>query len=76
MAEVVSQIVKGNIGDLFPLQPRCFLFDGAPLGVESTFGESSGMIVDACCNRMLSLREKDKRARGLDLFTFLLQIGS
>src|SRR5258708_31130380 len=46
MAEVVSQIVTGDIGDLFPLLPRGSLRDGAPPGMQPSFSNTPGMITN------------------------------
>src|SRR6266568_1869240 len=46
MAEVVSEIVKGDVSDLFPLLPRCPLLDGAPPGMQPSLGKTPGMITN------------------------------
>ena len=66
MAKIMSQIMKGDIGDLFPLLSRCLLLDRAPPGMQSSLGESPGVIPQTCCGSMLSLGKKHKRTLGLD----------
>ena len=44
MAEVMPQVMKGDIGDLLPLLSRCPLLDGTPPSMQPSLGESPGVI--------------------------------
>ncbi len=71
MAEVMPQVMKGDIGDLLPLLSDCPLLEGAPPGMQPSLGESPGVISPSRRRGMLSLGEKDKRAVRLDVFALL-----
>ena len=55
MAEVMPQVMKGDIGDLLSLLSGCPLLDGAPLGMQPSLGESPGVISLPPRGSMLSL---------------------